>query len=120
MNKLQKAIGAVALGATIGLAGCKEYIIDSSNLEQVNMKVVDKEVNTFFGDKIVTFYGNNNYFRIKDSGWYDKFELGNIVKISYRSRYMLTFEDTNNDGKKEFIESRFLDNSVLGAQLVSK
>jgi len=120
MNKLKAfGIGALTLG-TLALAGCKEYIIECADLEQQDMKVVNKEVTTFMGDEIITFYGKNRFFKIKGSEWYHKFELGNTVRISYRPRYMLTFEDTNNDGRKEFVESRFLDNSVLDAQLVSK
>lgn len=115
MSKLQKILGTIGLVATLGLAGCKEYVTVCSNLESENGKVVnrqDLELGIFSHPEIV-IEGDKQYFTFTDPVLCKYFHIGDSVKVIYRQRYKFAFEDTNNDGRKEFIESRFLDNSII-------
>lgn len=115
MKKLQKVLGTMALGATLGLAGCKSYLIVCSDMQHETGKVVNKQswgIGNLSSHEIV-IEGKKQYFTINQEDVYNQLKIGDSVRVDYRERYRLTFDDTNNDGYEEFLGRKLIGNSVV-------
>ncbi len=117
MNKLQKALGTITLGA-LALAGCKQSINVCGELKQRDMKVIGRNWDEIIRPTMV-FKDKNGFFISHELEVYDQFKLGDSVRINYRERYKIIFDDTNNDGRNDFLERKYIGESLIDAQLLN-
>lgn len=124
LNKLL-CVGAVAL--SLGLAGCTEYRNTISNFKSEKAEVGKKEyvpnrsgivsIPSFNGNNFsiqpaavaspeewnISFYGKVS-FKFNNKEIFEKFELGEDVKITYLEYYYDAYEDKDKDRKKELVD----------------
>ena len=140
MNKLQRIIGTgmIAL-AGLGISGCKEGVIEYSDVKTENAKVTWKEHKDAYSTMIlipmmigksmmlmpesidipekndIVFMGEQN-FDLDNSEIFQRFKVGDKSKVSYVEKYWSTYDVHKDDGikrrtllKREFLENKFVD-----------
>jgi len=140
MNRLQKML-CIGVGL-LSFAGCKEFEIEYSPVLHEDAIVSSKKfsapytigelkpVKTSTGEAMIvtpvdypakyniTFDGKIQ-FELDDRILFDRFHSNDQADVSYREKYSLIYDDTNNDGTNELVHKYFMDAEFIDAQPIT-
>lgn len=142
MKTINKILGTIGLFATLGLAGCKEFEIKYSPVLHEDAIVSYKNhVLPYSLGKFKSVESNGietlqltqiNYpakyeiafdgkirFELNDRVLFDRFHSNDQADVSYREKYSLIYDDTNNDGTNELVHKYFMDAEFIDAQPIT-
>jgi hypothetical protein len=142
MRNITRLLGVGASMLALSLAGCKEWRIDYSSVKQEEATVTWKEHKDAYNTTIlmpmmigksvhlmphsiyipeknnIVFRGEQS-FDLNNSEIFNRFQLNDKAKVSYKEKYWSTYETHKNVyGKKErtLLKSKFLENEFVDAQ----
>lgn len=134
MNNLKKILGTIGLVVTLGLSGCRDEEIEYSPVlhenaivsykdfkpaktndmrvgRVVSRKVYPAEYNIFLDGKI--------RFELDNKKIFAKFKTNDQADVSYKEKYKVIYNDTNNDGTNDLIKKYFMDAEFIDAQPIT-
>lgn len=148
VKRLAPLVIATGIGASCLLSGCQEYRTEYSETKHEEAVVTSKKhmseddqlgtglvLGTAMGDigsglclgvamsddehNYITFKGSNVVFKRDSKKLFRRFNLNDVTDVTYKRRYETTYDDINNDGKKEIVNRTSKGYKFLDAQLIT-
>ena len=114
----------------LGLAGCKEYKTEYSDVKHEDALVSYKkhrnsyiaqlnEQRTYHPEEYEIVFDGKIRFVLDNKEMFKRFNSNDQADVSYREKYRLILDDTNKDGTNELIQKNFMDAEFIDAQPIT-